>query len=441
MMPDNKDLQFELERLRNENLELKAAEEKWNITHKSLQLANRFLEIANRHTERQALFEEIIAQVKSITSCSAIGLRLMDEVGNIPYDAYIGFKREFYQKESPLSIHSDHCMCIDVVIGRVDRSQSYSTEGGSVYFNGTSKYLVSVPKADLLKSRNTCNAEGFESVALVPIRQGEQIVGLLHIADKRENMVPLELVLSLENAARHLGPALNRILMEERLKKYAETQSVLLKEINHRVKNNLSAIISILHLEADRMEELERGACLPVLRTLEGRIRGLSAVHSLLSARGWNPLNLSQLCREVADATVEGMNCRRTVWIDVLDSNIRINSTQSQHLTLVINELVTNAIKYGENNAGESNISILLGMMRDMVSLIFKDNGPGFPEKILSGNFDEDLIGLELVRGIVIQNLEGEVVFSNEDGAMVTVIFENQLKNEAALIANSVEIT
>ena len=64
--------------------------------------------------------------------------------------------------------------------------------------NRTTRFLSTVSDVEKGETRNACNAHGYESVALIPIRSGSSILGLIHLADTREDMVPLELVLEAE---------------------------------------------------------------------------------------------------------------------------------------------------------------------------------------------------------------------------------------------------
>ena len=184
----------------------------------ALRVSHRFLEMANRHTQMTHLLKEFVAEVRNFTGCVAVGLRMLDAEGKIPYQAYEGFDRRFYESESPLSIGSDQCMCINVIKGTTDPKLSFYTESGSFYMNGTTHFLATVSEEEKGRTRNVCNQFGYESVALVPIRSGDNILGLIHVADYQENMVPLEIVEVLEGAAMQLGTAIERVRAEEALR-------------------------------------------------------------------------------------------------------------------------------------------------------------------------------------------------------------------------------
>ncbi len=188
----------------------------------ALQASHRFLGIANRHTEMNPLLKEFVAEVKNFTGCAAVGIRILDEEGNIPYQAHEGFSQKFYKSESPLSIKSDQCMCINVIKGVADTKLPFYTEGGSFYMNGTTRFLATVSEEEKGQTRNVCNQFGYESVGLVPIRLGDRLLGLIHMADPRENMVSLEIVEVIEGAAMQLGATIQRVLAEKVLQNALE---------------------------------------------------------------------------------------------------------------------------------------------------------------------------------------------------------------------------
>ncbi|NQT14072.1 MAG: hypothetical protein HQ582_15065 [Planctomycetes bacterium] len=188
------------------------------------------------------MLEEFVEHVQDFTGCAGVGIRVLDEKGNIPYEAYCGFDQRFYEAESPLSIKSDQCMCINVIEGTTDPELPFYTKGGSFYTNGTTRLLASVSEEEKGRTRNVCNEVGYESVALVPIRLGDRVLGLIHIADPQENMVPLESVLVLEGAAMQLGTAIQRVRAEEATR---QAQEKLLDQQRHeteRVETELGKV-------------------------------------------------------------------------------------------------------------------------------------------------------------------------------------------------------
>lgn len=191
-----------------------------DITEKKLaedgrQLLRRLLEVANRHSEMKPLLEEFVTKIKNFTRCEAVGIRILDEDSTaIPYHAFDGFSREFYELESPLKLDTDQCMCINVVKGETDPGLPFYTDGGSFYMNGTTKFLSTVSEEDKGQTRNACNAYGYESVALIPIRINENIIGLIHLADSREDRVPLDLVKLAETIGLQIGIAITRVKAE-----------------------------------------------------------------------------------------------------------------------------------------------------------------------------------------------------------------------------------
>ena len=197
----------------------------------ALRVSLRFLELVHNYTDINSLLTAFVSEIKNYTGCEAVGIRVLDAAGGIPYQAYDGFRQQFYESESPLSIRTDHCMCINVIKGDCNPKLPFYTAGGSFCMNHTTRFLATVSEEDKGRTRNVCNQEGYESVALIPIRWGDQILGLIHIADRRENMVPLELVEMLEKAALQLGTAFERVKAEAALRESEEKYRLLVNQI------------------------------------------------------------------------------------------------------------------------------------------------------------------------------------------------------------------
>lgn len=215
---------------------------------------------------------------------------------------------------------------------------------------------------------------------------------------------------------------------EEQLKKYTETLTVLLREVNHRVKNNLAALISMLHMEQNKAQITRNAGYIEFLNDLISRIQSLSTVHSMLSAQNWQPLELSLLCNQVIQAAISGTPPGKKVQIQISRTKIKVNSNQAHHLTLVINELTTNSIKHAIHNRDQALISVDISNDAENIEIRFKDDGPGFPQALIDGDFSRANIGFELIRGIVLQSLDGEFCLENNNGAMAIIKFQNELE-------------
>lgn len=198
---------------------------------------------------------------------------------------------------------------------------------------------------------------------------------------------------------------------EQKLDDYAHAKSVLLEEVNHRVKNNLAMLTSMLNLA--KRQETHRDPE-KFLYDFNGRVHALSAVHSLLSSSEWQPIKVSNLCARILSKNLPGVNC------NIQPSEIRVGASQAHNLALVINEISTNSAKYSAESTPLT-ITLELTSTEDEILISYSDNGPGYPEEILSQKARKVGIGLQMVEGIVRRSLYGEVTFSNCAGAQTIV--------------------
>ncbi|GAB4353461.1 MAG: hypothetical protein Kow0099_37690 [Candidatus Abyssubacteria bacterium] len=190
-------------------------------TEDALRVYHRFLEIANTHAERKPLLDDFVDEIAVFTGCRAVGIRILDEGGNIPYCASRGFPTEFLEVEGPLSVHSHSCMCINVINGNLTPNLPF-TDAGSFLTGSTTALLSSLSKGQRAGVRAACNRFGYESVALIPIRVGERILGLIHVADPTPQKISLETVTVLDKAALQLGAALARLETKQALRESEE---------------------------------------------------------------------------------------------------------------------------------------------------------------------------------------------------------------------------
>ncbi|MBI4965773.1 MAG: PAS domain S-box protein [Desulfomonile tiedjei] len=210
------------------NHELEVLKRNLRWAQESQILAVRILELLNRQTEASDAMREILGMVKEFTGFEAVGIRLRDGE-DFPYFETIGFPGYFVEAESSLCSRNEageiirdstgnpllECMCGNILRGRTDPSLPFFTQGGSFWSNCTTELLATTTEKERqTRTRNQCNGEGYESVALIPLRSGPEIIGLLQLNDSRKNCFTPEMISFFEGVGVSIGIVLDRTKVE-----------------------------------------------------------------------------------------------------------------------------------------------------------------------------------------------------------------------------------
>ncbi len=180
---------------------------------------NSLLELFARKTVRRDYLKAVVDLICSWTGCGAVGIRVRDEHGRVPFEAYRGFRKEFWQEENFLSLKKDDCACMRVMRGEACKyDESMMTASGSFLCGNTGNLLASLPNEAHKAFRGACIREGYKSVAIVPIRYRREIVGAMHLADACENAVSADVTEMLEMMSPLIGEALWRFSVEEAMR-------------------------------------------------------------------------------------------------------------------------------------------------------------------------------------------------------------------------------
>lgn len=196
----------------------------------------------NSFVELKPTLVSIMNRLKELTDIEAIGIRLHDD-GDYPYYIYKDFPEEFIRLENSLCSRDSEgrrickegvkrylldCMCGNIITGNTDSSHDFFTDHGSFWSNQTTQLLEMTTEEDRQsRTRNRCNSFGYESVALIPIKIGQETTGLIQFNDRRKNMFNLDLIEYLEMIGEQVGLAIKNSMTYTKLKEALESIKVL----------------------------------------------------------------------------------------------------------------------------------------------------------------------------------------------------------------------
>jgi two-component system, sensor histidine kinase PdtaS len=187
------------------------------------------------------------------------------------------------------------------------------------------------------------------------------------------------------------------------LEKAQLVHAAVVREMHHRVKNNLQTIAMLLRLQMSQGKKLSPH---DILNETINRVLSIATVHEILSEAGVDKARALDLIKRMSTTISNNMvNPAANMTIIVTGSNIELPSQRATSLALVANELLQNALEHGMAGRKEGKIVIRLTSEKDQLRLTVSDNGQGLPP-----GFDMETnlgLGLEIVRTSVVEDLGG----------------------------------
>ena len=207
---------------------------------------------------------------------------------------------------------------------------------------------------------------------------------------------------------------------EEEIQRALREKEVLLREIHHRVKNNMAVIISLLSLQASYVPE---EAVKAVLVDSRDRIRSMALIHeTLYRADSLAEIDLGDYARDLGRTLVQAMKgTGNQVEMAYEIDNISLSIDQAVPCGLVLNELLTNALKYAFPVESTDCTVVITARINDAneIELSVKDNGVGIPENVDLKN--SGTLGMRLISLLVENQLEGHWEVTCSQGTCITV--------------------
>ena len=196
----------------------------------------------------------------------------------------------------------------------------------------------------------------------------------------------------------------------------------MLKEIHHRVKNNLQVISSMLRLQTSQTKD---PAVTAILADSQNRVQSMALIHEKL----YQSANLADIdFAGYLDSLISYLNrsynsAQKEVALRLQMEPVSLNIDTAMPCGLIVNELVSNALKHAFPNGKGGEITVQLkSKEKDLIELVVSDNGVGIPEGIAIENSPS--LGLQLVNALV-QQLNGKLQYDPSQGTRFTISFSN----------------
>jgi two-component sensor histidine kinase len=196
----------------------------------------------------------------------------------------------------------------------------------------------------------------------------------------------------------------------------------LVREQNHRVKNNLQVISSLLSLQSNQlMDEQARQA----VEESQSRVETMAILQRhLYNGEGLIALDVKEFIPQVVKGVLQTYGYNRIKSTLALDS-LELSPTKALPIGLIINELITNACKYAFSGSSDPEIKVSCFRQKNKVVLKVSDNGPGIGPMILENKNPTNSFGLKLIR-IQVDQLYGTCQFKNDNGTSFQLEFNTE---------------
>ena len=218
-----------------------------------------------------------------------------------------------------------------------------------------------------------------------------------------------------------------RKLAEQKLSRSLKEKELLLKEIHHRVKNNLQVVSSLLKLQTGYVKDEN---ALDLLMDSQNRVRSMALVHQkLYQSADFSEINFTEYLRQLSGYLVNSFKINpEIVDIEISTEKLELGIDHAVPCGLIVNELVSNSLKYAFPNGKKGHIKIDLKKGKEgMIMLTISDDGVGFPKGV--DYRETQSLGLQLVNTLVGQ-IDGTISMENHAGTTFLITFFGE-KNTA----------
>lgn len=207
---------------------------------------------------------------------------------------------------------------------------------------------------------------------------------------------------------------------EQALEKSLEEKNVLFRELQHRVKNNLNIIASLLNLS---IPDLTDDHSIKIINDTVSRIHSISEIYTQLNDTG-DPreVDLDDYIKKMALSLVDTLTVgNRRIDVNMKLDGIKLDIKRAVPLGLILNESMTNTVKYAYPDESTGVLNVELGKKGEYITLVVSDDGIGLPEAVKNGTSRG--MGLQLME-MLTRQIKGELAINSGNGTSIGVTFK-----------------
>ena len=308
------------------------------------------------------------------------------------------------------------------VIGNASLAADENSPAGFAFRNGTPVISNHLEGEDRFRTPQIMVEHGVRRAINVVISTTAGAWGVFEVDSPSAGQFEAADIAFLQGFANLLGVAMERQDGERRLAEALDFQKVLVQEASHRVKNSLTMLSSILHLQS-RSNPLPEVSS--ALNEASGHVIAIARTHDQLWRQGTGRVEMLALLDDLCTSLAGQLP---SLTLDCTSDAISIDADQAVAVGLLITELVTNAAKHAYGADG-GKVSVSATVKGDSVCLTVRDYGAGLPPTFDLGKGSSTSLGLQLIRTLA-RSLNGSVEAKSDGGAHFIVTFPAEVRKD-----------
>jgi PAS domain S-box-containing protein len=365
-------------------------------------LTNQIMQLFWEVSSKQEYLEKTVEILHDWCGCECLGIRMLDkENDTIPYLAQVGFSEDFLKSENKLILNKDQCACIRVVAGTPEPQDKIAlTAGGSFSLQNSVAFVSNLAPADQARFRAVCVRSGFQTIAVVPVRFNQAVLGAIHITDKNIAALSSQEIETIEAVAAIIGQGVYRFEISDSLKRaeaglrhlsrrlvevQEEEKRNIARELHDEIGQSLTALKIMVGQALHRPQGDTLSDAYSLVSDLLKQVREMSLDlrPSMLDDLGLLPALLWQFERFANQTGIKINFSHEGLQTPLPDE---FNTTAFR----IIQEALTNVVRY----AGVSEADVKVINTNGILSILVEDKGKGFSLSELDARSSAGLSGM-----------------------------------------------